>query len=275
VGFVKTRWIFNIFFGLIYFLYHLLQAFAMRNRAFIYAVLSLSLSWVTACAQLPDYAKPRTIQTDEIHKVITTGFTYRPLTPEDFRATSLPENLSMHEGNINAQSAILIRLRKDSKFSITPWAILGQVNYLGRINHLAFEAVMIPENSWLNPKNKAAITDYVLQHEQIHFALTELAARKLTKDTQKWWSDLMVLKQTPQQVHDEIVQQIKGKINSAMADNKKRHLEFDQDTSLFYNPSWQAWWLERVEEELKQTKSGWGISPNPTLQENSKYSFVY
>jgi hypothetical protein len=108
----------------------------------------------------------------------------------------------------------------------------------------------------------------VLQHEQIHFALTELAARKLTRDTQKWASDLMVLKQTPQQVYDEIVQQIKEKINSALAVNKKRHLEFDQDTSLFYNPSWQAWWLEKVEEELKQTESGWGSSSDPTLQKN-------
>jgi hypothetical protein len=240
----------------------------VRNRSFSYAVLSLSLTWVTACAQLPDYAKPRTIQTEEIHKVIATGFTYRPLTPEDFRATSLPENLSTHEGNINAQSAILIRLRKDSKISITPWPILGKVNYLGSINHLAFEAVMIPDNSWLNPKNKAAMIGYVLQHEQIHFALTELAARKLTRDTQKWASDLMVLKQTPQQVYDEIVQQIKEKINSALAVNKKRHLEFDQDTSLFYNPSWQAWWLEKVEEELKQTESGWGSSSDPTLQKN-------
>ncbi|MBI4767709.1 MAG: hypothetical protein HY787_24465 [Deltaproteobacteria bacterium] len=215
----------------------------------------MSLIWVTACAQLPDYAKPRTIQT-EIRKVIATAFPYRPLTPEDFRATSLPENLSMHGENINAQSAILIRPTADSKFTITPWPFLDQVNYLGSIIHLAFEAVMIPETSWWNPKNKAAITDYVLQHEQIHFALTELAARKLTRDSQKWASDLMVVKQTPQQVYDEIVQQIKEKINSALAANQKRHLEFDKDTSLFYNPLWQAWWLERVGKELKQTESG-------------------
>ena len=228
----------------------------MRNRSLGYAVLSLSLLWVAACARLPDYIKPRTIQMDEIRKVIATGFSYRPLTPEDFRATSLPENLSTHGESINAQSAILIHLRADSKFSISPWPFLDQVNYLGSINPIAFEAVMIPNHSWWNPKIKAAMTGYVLQHEQIHFALTELAARKLTRDAQKSASDLMVVKQTPQQVYDEIVQQIKEKIKSALAANKKRHLEFDKDTSLFYNPSWQAWWLEMVEEELKQTESG-------------------
>jgi hypothetical protein len=234
---------------------YLVRVPAMRNRPLRYTLLSLSLVWVTACAQLPDYAKPRTIQMEGIRQVIATGFTYRPLTPEDFRAASLPENWSMHGENINAQSAILIRLRADSKFSITPWPFGDQVNYLGSISHLAFEAVMIPDNSWLNPKVKPALGGYVLQHEQIHFALTELAARKLTRDSQKWASDLMVIKPTPKQVYDEIVQQVKEKINSALETSQKRHLEFDEDTSLFYKPSRQAWWLERVEEELKQTES--------------------
>jgi len=45
-------------------------------------------------------------------------------------------------------------------------------------------------------------------------------------------------------------------INSAMEANQKRHLKFDEDTSLFYSPSWQAWWLAMVEKELKQTESG-------------------
>lgn len=228
----------------------------MGNHSFGYAMLSLSLTLLYACAQLPDYAKPRTIQIDEIHKVSPTGFTYRQLAPEDFRAISLPENLSTPGDLINAQSVIQIRITSDSNFRLTPWPFLDQVNYLGRINHLAFEAVMIPNYSWWNPKIKADKTSYVLQHEQIHFALIELAARKLTRDAQKWASNLVVVKETPQEVYAEIFQQIKEMINSAMEVNKKRHLEFDKDTSLFYAPSWQAWWLEKVEEELKQTESG-------------------
>jgi len=228
----------------------------MRNRFFRYAVLSLSLTLVTACAQLPEYAKPRMIQIDGIPKVIPTGFTYRQLTREDFRATSLPENLSTHGESINAQAATQIRITADSNISITRWPFIDPIGYLGSINHLAFEAVMIPDNSWWNPKIKAAMAGYVLQHEQIHFALTELAARKLTQDALKWASNLSVIRETPQQVYSEIVQQIKGMINSAMAANQKRHLKFDEHTSLYYSPSWQAWWLEKVEEELKQTESG-------------------
>jgi hypothetical protein len=110
-------------------------------------------------------------------------------------------------------------------------------------------------NRWWNSKIKTAVTAYVLQHEQIHFALTELAARKLTNDARKWASNLSVIKQTPEQVYSEIAQQIKGMINSAMEAKQKRHLKFDEDTFLFYNPSWQAWRLETVEKELKQTEA--------------------
>lgn len=227
----------------------------MRHYSFRYAMVSLSLTLLSACAQLPEYAKPRTIQIDEIHEVSPTGFPYRQLTPEDFRATSLPENMSTHGDIINAQSAIQIRMTADSNFRFTRWPFLDQIYYLGSINHLAFEAVMIPNNSWWNPKIKTALKGYVLQHEQIHFALTELAARKLTIDARKWALSLLVTEQTPQQVYSEIIQQIKGMINSAMEANRKRHLEFDKDTSLFYSPSWQAWWLQKVEEELKQTES--------------------
>jgi hypothetical protein len=53
-----------------------------------------------------------------------------------------------------------------------------------------------------------------------------------------------------------MTRQIKALINSAMEANKKRRLKFDEETTLFYTPSWQAWWLEVVEKELKQTESG-------------------
>jgi len=228
----------------------------MRNLSLRGIVLSLSLILLTACAQVPEYAKPHTIQIDEIHKVMRNGFTYRQLTREDFRASSLPAYMSTHEESINAHSAITIRITVDSNFRIIRWHFSDQIYYIGCINHLAFEAVMIPDNSWWNPKIKAGMTGYVLQHEQIHFALTELAARKLTSDARKWALNFSVIKQTPQEVYSEILQQIKGMINSAMEANQKRHLKFDEDTSLFYSPSWQAWWLEKVEKELKQTESG-------------------
>ena len=223
------------------------------NRFLNYVVLSLSLVLVPTCARLPEYAQPRKVQADELQKALATGFTYRPLTPADFRAASLSERQAEHAERINAHTATLIRLTADSSFRITSGDLYGQRYFFGRIERLAFEAVMLPDRSWWNPKITANMRGYVLQHEQIHFALTELAARQLTRDSPKWASDVLVIKPTPQGVQTELARQIKDRINAAMEVNLKRQAEFDEDTSLFFNPRRQQWWSWTVEDELKQT----------------------
>ncbi len=129
----------------------------------------------------------------------------------------------------------------------------GKRYFFGRIERLAFESVMLPDQSWWNPKIPESMRGYVLQHEQIHFALTELAARQLTIDTQKWASEFLVMEATPQEVRAELVREIKDRINAAMEANLKRQTKFDEDTPLFFNPKWQQWWSRKVDEELRQT----------------------
>jgi hypothetical protein len=223
------------------------------NRFLNYVVLSLSLVLVPTCARLPEYAQPRMVQADELQKALATGFTYRPLTPADFRAASLSEQQAEHAERINAHTATLIRLTADSSFRITSGDLCGQRYFFGRIERLAFEAVMLPDRSWWNPKIPVNMRGYVLQHEQIHFALTELTARQLTIDIQQWASDVLVMEPTPQEVRAELSRQIKDRINAAMEVNLKRQAEFDEDTSLFFSPKWQQWWSLTVEEELKKT----------------------
>jgi hypothetical protein len=223
------------------------------NRFLKYAVLCLSLALVSTCARLPEYAEPHIFHTDELHKTPPTGFTYRLLAPDDFRAASLSEQQAEHTELVNAHIVSLIRLTADSSFTVTSGDLYGQRYFFGRIERLAFEAVMLPDRSWWNPKIPANMRGYVLQHEQIHFALTELAARQLTIDTQKWASDFLVMEATPQGVRAELAREVNERISAAMEANLKRQAEFDEDTSLFFNPKWQQWWSRKVEEELKQT----------------------
>jgi hypothetical protein len=232
----------------------------LRTRPIKHFILKLTALCLFAvsfagCAELPDYAKPRTIPREEGSVPRTTAFTYRLLTRDDFRAVSLPQNISEHGQHINAQSAIVIRLTPDSRFSIGPWTLWGGVQYLGRIDQIAFEAVFIPETSWWNPRMNPAKTAYVLQHEQIHFAIIELAARQLTRESQEWAPLFLMIKPTPEEVSAEISKLIKEKINAAMEANKERHLEFDSHTSLSFSPLWQSWWAETVQNELDQTAS--------------------
>ena len=185
-------------------------------------------------------------------RYLTNGISYRELTPEDFRAVSLSEQMSEHAERINAHAAIQIRLTADSSFSITHGDLYGQTYFFGKIEHLGFEAVMLPDRSWWNPRIAVNMRAYVLQHEQIHFGLTELAARQLARDSSKWASEILVIKPTPQEVRAELARQIKDRISTAMEANLKRQAEFDEDTSLFHSPKRQQWWSWTVEDELKR-----------------------
>ena len=130
-----------------------------------YAVLALLLSLIPGCAQLPEYARPRMVEADELQKALASGFAYRELTPEDFRAASLSEQLAEHAERINAHAATHLRLTADSSFRITNGNMYGQSYFFGRIERLEFEAVMLPDQSWWNPKMPPNMRGYVLQHE--------------------------------------------------------------------------------------------------------------
>ena len=206
------------------------------KRFLRYAVSVLSLALIPGCAQLPEYARPRMVEMDELQKRLATGFAYRELTPEDFRAASLSEQLAEHAERINAHAATHVRLTADSSFRITSGDLYGQSYFFGRIERLGFEAVMLPDQSWWNPNMPPNMRGYVLQHEQIHFALTEIAARQLTSDSRQWASEVLVIKSTPPEVRAELARQIKERINAAMEASLKRQAEFDDDTSLFSTP---------------------------------------
>ena len=214
-------------------------------------VLSFLVALLPACAQLPDYARPRLIRSDNLQQTSIASFAYRDLTMEDFHADSLVEPMMEHADKINAHAAIQIRVTADSSLRMTQSHLYGQAYFFGSIERIGFEAVMLPERSWWNPGIPAGLRAYVLQHEQIHFALTEIAARRLTKESIEWASKVLAVKPTPREVRSELARQIQDKINATMEESLKRQSEFDEDTSLFYNPRRQQWWYWTVEDELK------------------------
>jgi hypothetical protein len=223
------------------------------SRFLRYAVASLLLALIPGCARLPEYARPRVVQAEDLQPAGAEVFPYRELTVDDFRAAAMSEHMADHARRVQAHAATQIRLTADSSFRITSGDLYGQSYFFGRIERLGFEAVMLPDRSWWNPQTPVHLRGYVLQHEQIHFALTELAARQLTSDSRKWAAEVMVIKPTPQEVRAELARQIKERVNAAMAASLKRQAEFDEDTSLFFNPRRQQWWSWTVEDELKQT----------------------
>lgn len=205
---------------------------------------------LTGCARLPDYAMPRAGVYVDDPATIQDAFAYRHLTRADFKATTLPPDRTMHATSINAHTCTRIRPCRDSRFTVSQARYGASLIYIGGIESITFEAIMIPGCSWWNPAMPAKNSAYVLQHEQVHFALVELTARRLTVNAHERVKTFMAIHPTPEAARAEIGATIKEWIRSAMDESLAAHTAFDEDTSLFHSPKRQHWWMEKIESEL-------------------------
>ena len=103
-----------------------------------------------------------------------------------------------------------------------------------------------PNESWMLLKN-----DYVLQHEQIHFDLTELYARKMRKSVeslrQKNVTNISIYRKKIQRWNA-----MKEKASNQFdADNQDYYIKIGQKILFQKNPKQEAW-TKRVDRELFQ-----------------------
>lgn len=227
----------------------------MVSPKLLAVLLGFSLLLAAGCAGLPEYARPKLIEA-EGEPVAVSLVAYRPLTRADFQAPASHQTMTAGHGHVNAHIATRIRLTGESRLTITAGEMNGARLFFGRIEQLAFEAVMLPAYSWWNPKLPASRTEYVLEHEQIHFALTEIAARQLTEQSRPWAAHLLVIRNSPDEVRGELSRLINDRIKAAEEANILHHERFDEDTSLEYNPRRQQWWWEKLGMPLPAAEGG-------------------
>ena len=84
-------------------------------------------------------------------------------------------------------------------------------------------------------------TTYILQHEQGHFDITEIFARKLAKEIKEY-------KFNPRKYPDDL-----GKIYNRVMDEKEQYQnKYDIETDYSRNKEKQAEWLKKIEAELEK-----------------------
>jgi len=226
------------------------QCRSKRARGVIAGAL---LALVAGCAQLPDYARPRFHAPDDNVRTSRHGFIYRPLAVADFQAVALPPEYSRYNHHINAHSCISIRPSKTSKARITRAVYGGRPFFVGSIPEVVFEAVFVPACSWWNPELPEGRRAYVLQHEQIHFALAELAARRLTRASREELKGFLAIHASYQEVQAELAGKLKDLAHEAMEASFAEHTAFDEETSLYFDPRAQQWWWQEVSAQLAET----------------------
>ena len=210
----------------------------------------LLLSLAAGCVRLPEHARPRFHVPEDVVHTRGEGFDYRQLTVKDFEAESLTSDYQEYNHEINAQSCISIRPSRDSKIRIVQSYYQDMLLYLGTIPELTFEAIFIPSCSWWNPGLPGKREAYVLEHEQIHFALTELAARKLTNEVIEEIKGYLAIGDTYNEAQKDIMGNLKDITQKAIEASMEEHTDFDENTSLFYDPKVQRRWLEKVNTRL-------------------------
>jgi hypothetical protein len=212
---------------------------------------------VLGCSTLPEYAAPK-------GGVVAVGsldssdlISYRQLTRADFRGTQAPPEFAKVSERVGAATCGQVRPTSDTEFFIkwrqeTP---TSDKHHWMEVKKLSFMALMDRRCSWWNDKAAARAPDYVLQHEQIHFALYELGARKLNASTEALKREMTGEGDSQAEVEGRAQRALHDALQKATEDLLERNRQFDEDTSLGYRPDRQRAWLKRVTEELTETQA--------------------
>jgi hypothetical protein len=113
--------------------------------------------------------------------------------------------------------------------------------------------VLLPHRSWWNPSLPAARGESTLQHEFIHFALMEAAARRLNRRLAAAGHDLRACENDVRSAQAILAATVDTWLHEEHRRVMKQHGDFDLATSRLHDPLIQQWWYDRVMAELSQS----------------------
>lgn len=218
---------------------------SLRHPSCLLAALAVLLG-ASSCRSLPKFAEPHGEEMDPEAMEGRDRIFYRKLTVDDFRAKAPPDGMQEYAARMGAVTCAHVFTHPDPVYAVSQ----TESGFEGRYEGLNFVAMMDRECSWWNPEPGQVPSDYVLEHEQIHFALAESAARELDREAQKLISRLHPKGSTAEQVEEDLQAPVRELMEKHMKRLLKRNLDFDEDTSNKYAPEVQKGWYDEVTREL-------------------------
>lgn len=206
-----------------------------------------------ACSRLPDFAAPKRIDSDSAEGAPSDDLiSYRKLERGDFKRAVAPGEVKHGKYELGALTCGSISTSPDTQLElVTTKEPDGQVRYTGTLKILRFRSLMDRKCSWWNPTNQQY--DYTLQHEQIHFALHEIEARRLNEKAAKLVKTTKVEADDKDAVVERLNALIKELLDEHIEIALERNHDFDSDTSLGHDPKRQQEWWNTVQRELAET----------------------
>lgn len=228
---------------------------AVRGRLVVLLALPLIL---VCCRPLPEYALPAyNLVLPENGVMEASGLPYRQLKKEDFQAKNGKDQQQNHAVNqhLNAHTLVRIRPVAGADITVVQSSQGSHQMYTCNVRNVRFEALMIPSASFWNPAIPESRTPYVLQHEQVHFDLAELAVRRLNRLAAADPNLFVATEADVNTCQDATLALLEKQIRKVLESTQEQHLRFDMDTSGLYNPAIQQWWSERIGKELHMESS--------------------
>lgn len=217
------------------------------SRSFSQFALLCVVLLLDGCAKrLPDYAAPKVAVVNESEMDMSDVISYRKLTRADFKGTEPPSHFDERMAAVTCVYTQPIVDR--SAMEIEPATTAsGHAAYKVTYGNLRYQALMNRNCSWWNSKTPESQHAYVLEHEQIHFALFEIAARE--------WSELPPLTLQVKAASDaemkaELQSLFEARIQQRMEVLMAQNRDFDAETSLGHDPLKQGKWLQLVRSKL-------------------------
>jgi len=213
---------------------------------FIRITIYLYLAYmIGGCAGLPEHARPKKLASGKFS--MADAITYRRLARTDFKGEHHP---SGRDERARATTCLRVQWRIDEQSVQYEYAESedgGRVVNVKAKNPV-FQAYMDRSCSWWNPKSTGLGQFYLLEHEQIHFAFYEIAARRWNKEIDS--IEFQIKAGDQQAMRQDMISNINRFLEPRYAALNKRNLEFDKDTSMAYRPKKHKRWLDTVRQEL-------------------------
>lgn len=197
---------------------------------------------------LPDFAAPQAVTVDPATVDRSDVIPYRTLTTADFKASAPPASHSHHAEELGALTYAYITSTEGTRISVERE---GNRPFRGRLVSVEFAAEMDRKRSWWN-SNIPDDDPYLLQHEQIHFAMTELAARERTLKATQQLAKMTATGSTQDAVQERLLEALNAQLEEAMKELLQESMRFDQETSAHHDARVQQAWFNRVDHRLKQ-----------------------
>jgi len=211
---------------------------------------------LVGCSRLPEYAAPKGGVVEAAELDSSDVISYRQLTRADFRGTRPPPEFAAVADRVGAATCGQVRTTPDTSFMLhaRKGGTGGEEHHWVEVKKLGFMALMDRRCSWWNDKVAAKAPAYVLEHEQIHFALYELGARKLNASAESIRRSMLDEGSSQREVEAHARQALNAALTEATEQLIDRNRDFDSDTSLGYRPDRQRAWLRKVTAELAETQ---------------------